>query len=45
MRIRVTDPELVIEPRDLLRRDGSIAAQVAPDMLHVAVPDAPQHRA
>jgi hypothetical protein len=34
-------PELVIELRDLLHAMGSIAAQVAPDMLRVAVPDAP----
>ena len=40
MFIRVSDPTLVIDLRDL-RRAGCIAVQMGPDTLDVAVPDAP----
>ncbi len=41
MFIRVSDPTLVIDLRDQLRRAGCIAVQMGPDTLDVVVPDAP----
>jgi hypothetical protein len=41
MFIRVSDPTLVNDLRDQLRRAGCIAVQIGLDTLEVAVPDAP----
>ena len=41
MFIRVSDPTLVNDLRDQLRRAGCIAVQMGLDTLEVAVPDAP----
>jgi hypothetical protein len=41
MFIRVSNPTLVIDLRDQLRRAGCIAVQIGPDTLDVAIPDAP----
>ncbi len=41
MFIRVSDPNLVTDLRDQLRRAGCIAVQTGPDRLLVEVPDAP----
>ena len=41
MLIRVLDPQFTIDLRDQLRRAGCIAVQMGPDLLDVAVLDAP----
>ena len=40
MRIRVSEPEHVVELRDVLRRAGCIAVQTGPDTLQVTIPEA-----